>query len=341
MKTELEKLVNGEDLTDTQAEQVMDQIMSGEATPSQIAGFLTALRVKGETVDEITGFVRSMRRHAIPVVSGIEGLLDTCGTGGSGVNKFNVSTASAFVLAAAGVPIAKHGNRAASGKAGSADVLQALGVNIELNAEEARKCLETAGICFMFAPLFHQSMRHAVGPRRELGFKTVFNILGPMTNPAGAKRQVIGTFSPLLLEKMARVLANMGAEHVMVVYGSDGLDEITVTGPTQVAELKHGRIELYEIEPQQFGLSTYEPSEIEGGDPTVNANLIRRVFAGETGGPRDIVVLNAAAGLYVAGKAASIQEGVDLAEAIIDSGKAQQKLDQLVEVSNGFVKELK
>ncbi|WP_018133252.1 anthranilate phosphoribosyltransferase [Effusibacillus pohliae] len=340
MRAVLEKLIAGCDLTDAEAEQVMDQIMQGQATPVQIASFLTAMRVKGETVEEITGLVRSMRKHATPVITGVEGILDTCGTGGSGIPKFNISTAAAIVTAAAGVPIAKHGNRAMSGKSGSADVLQALGVNIELNPYQARICLEQAGICFMFAPLYHQSMKHAVGPRRELGFKTVFNILGPLTNPAGARRQVIGTFSGGLLEKMARVLHALGAEHVMVVHGSDGLDEITVTGPTQVAELKSGKVELYEIHPEQFGLPVYPLEAIVGGGPETNALIVRRVLNGETGATRDIVVLNAAASLYVAGKTASLQEGVQLAQSLIDSGRARLTFERLVEVSNRFVKEL-
>lgn len=340
MKNALEKLIVGQHLTDEEAEFVMDRIMGGEATPAQIAAFLTAMRFKGETVEEITGLVRSMRKHAIPVVTGLKGILDTCGTGGSGIPKFNISTASAFVTAAAGVPIAKHGNRAMSGKSGSADVLQALGINIEMTAEQAKHCLENVGICFLFAPLYHQSMKHAVGPRRELGFKTVFNILGPLTNPAGARRQVIGTFSPALLEKMARVLEQLGAEHVMVVHGSDGLDEITVTGPTHVAELKDGNLALYEIRPEEFGLQTYPLREIVGGNPETNANIIRRVLNGEKGATRDIVVLNSAASLYVAGKVPSLQEGVFMAQDLIDSGKAQSVLDRLIEFSNRFVKEL-
>ncbi|MFC4768936.1 anthranilate phosphoribosyltransferase [Effusibacillus consociatus] len=340
MKEILEKLIVGEHLTDAEAEHVMDQIMGGEATPAQIASFLTAMRVKGETVEEITGLVRSMRKHATPVVSGVEGILDTCGTGGSGISKFNISTASAFVTASAGVPIAKHGNRAMSGKSGSADVLQALNVNIELTAEQAKDCLENAGICFMFAPLYHQSMKHAVGPRRELGFKTVFNILGPLTNPAGAKRQVIGVFSAALLEKIARVLQALGAEHVMVVHGSDGLDEITVTGPTQVAELRGGQLDVYEIHPEDFGLQVYHPEDLIGGTPDKNADIIRRVLQGEKGAARDIVVLNSAASLYVAGKADSIRDGVVMAQNLIDSRLALGTLQRLIEVSNRFVREL-
>ncbi|GAX89740.1 anthranilate phosphoribosyltransferase [Effusibacillus lacus] len=340
MKEILAKLIEGTDLTEAEAEQVMDQIMGGQATHAQIAGFLTAMRTKGETVEEITGLVRSMRRHATPVLTDFQTVIDTCGTGGSGIPKFNVSTAAAFVTASAGVPIAKHGNRAMSGKSGSADVLQALKVNIELTPQQAFTCLKEAGICFMFAPLYHQSMKHAVGPRRELGFKTVFNILGPLTNPAGAKRQVIGTFSPSLPEKMARVLQRLGAEHVLVVHGSDGLDEITVTGPTQVAELKEGKIQLFEIHPEEFGLKVYSPEQIAGGTPDVNADILRGVLNGRRGAARDIVVINAAASLYVAGRADSLKQGVELAQELIDSGKARATLERLIDVSNRFVKEL-
>jgi anthranilate phosphoribosyltransferase len=340
MQKILEKLVKGCDLTVREAEQVMDQIMSGEATPAQIAGFLTAMRIKGETVEEITGLVKSMRKHATPLLTGLEGILDTCGTGGSGFDKFNISTAAAFVASAAGVPIAKHGNRAMSGRSGSADVLQALDVNIELDAEQARYCLEKTGICFMFAPIFHKSMKHAVGPRRELGFKTVFNILGPLTNPAGAKRQVIGTFSPSLTEKMALVLKALDAEHVLVVHGSDGLDEITVTGPTRVAELRNGSVNVYDIDPVSLGLPVYKAEDIKGGSPETNAKIIRQVLSGKKGAARDIVVINAAASLYVAGKADSLQDGVYLAQNLIDSGKALEKLNQLAALSNRLVREL-
>lgn len=340
MKQILTRLIEGEHLSLAEAEQVMDQIMGGEVTTAQIAGFLTALRMKGETVDEIAGLVRSMRKHAVPVISEFPDILDTCGTGGSGLSKFNVSTAAAFVTAAAGIPIAKHGNRAMSGKSGSADVLQALGINIELTAAQANECLREAGVCFMFAPLYHQSMKHAVVPRRELGFKTVFNILGPLTNPAGAKRQVIGVFSPLLLEKVARVLQVLDSDHVMVVHGSDGLDEITVTGSTKVAELRNAAITQYEIHPEEVGLQVYSAAEIAGGSPEHNALIMRNVFAGERGAYRDIVVLNAAASLYVSGIASSLRSGVELAEAMIDSGKARETLEHLTDVSNRFEKEL-
>lgn len=340
MKDFLAKLIDGGSLTQTEAEHAMDAIMQGTASQAQIAGFLTALRVKGETVDELTGFVRSMRKHAVPMLTGLEQVLDTCGTGGSGIAKFNISTASAFITAAAGVPIAKHGNRAVSGRSGSADVLQALGVNIDVSPEAAKQCLQEIGICFMFAPLYHQSMKHAAGPRKELGFKTVFNVLGPLSNPAGAKRQVVGAFSQHLLNKMAQVLQALGTEHAMLVHGSDGLDEITVTGKTFVAEVKDGKLKEYEIHPEEFGLRVYAPHEIIGGGPETNAAVIRRIFDGETGAARDIVVFNAAAGLYAAGKAPDLQTGVELAQYLIDSGKAKNKLDLLVYTSRAYHKEL-
>lgn len=340
MKQILSRIIEGNHLSLQEAEQVMDQIMGGEATVSQIAGLLTALRIKGETVEEIAGFVRSMRKHAAEVISDVPDLLDTCGTGGSGISKFNVSTTAAFVAAAAGIPVAKHGNRAISGKSGSADVLQALGVNIELTPTHARQCLREAGICFMFAPLYHQSMKHAMIPRKELGFKTVFNILGPLTNPASAKRQVIGVFSPILLAKVAQVLQLLGSERVMVVHGSDGLDEITVTGPTRVAELENGRIIEYEIDPKELGLAAYAAAEIAGGSPEENALIMRNVLLGEKGAYRDIVVLNAAASIYVSGKASSLQEGVQISQLMIDSGQAYATLQRLAEVSHRHEKEL-
>jgi anthranilate phosphoribosyltransferase len=340
MKPILSRIIAGNHLSMEEAEQVMDRIMEGEATVSQIAGFLTALRMKGETVEEIAGLVRSMRKHAVSGIIDAPDVLDTCGTGGSGISKFNVSTAAAFVTAAAGIPIAKHGNRAISGKSGSADVLQALGVNIELTPAHANECLRETGICFMFAPLYHQSMKHAMIPRKELGFKTVFNILGPLTNPAGAKRQVIGVFSPLLLEKVAQVLQLLGSERVMVVHGSDGLDEITVTGPTQVVELKKNRIFQYEIDPKELGLGVYAAADMEGGAPEHNASIMRNVLLGEKGAYRDVVVLNAAASIYVFGKASSLQEGVSIAQSMIDSGKAYATLQRLLEVSHRHGKEL-
>lgn len=340
MKQFLDRLVEKDHLTVLEAENVMDQIMEGKATPVQIAGFLTALRMKGETVEEIVGLVRSMRKHATPVITDVPQVLDTCGTGGSGISKFNVSTAAAFVTAAAGVPIAKHGNRAMSGKSGSADVLQALGVNIEMTPGHVTECLKQAGICFMFAPIYHQSMKHAAVPRKELGIKTVFNILGPLTNPAGAKRQVIGVYDTGLVHKIASVLKVLGSEHVMVVHGSDGLDEITVTGPTLAAELNNGQICTFEIKPEDLGLKQYSSQEIAGGSPEQNAAIIQQVFRGEKGAYRDMVTANAAAGIYVAGKASTLREGVRLAEDILDSGEARYSLERLIDVSNQRVREL-
>jgi anthranilate phosphoribosyltransferase len=329
----LQRVIAGNHLTMREAEAVMGEIMSGQASPAQIAGLLTALRIKGETPDEIAGFAKTMRRFSLAVETGIHGLVDTCGTGGDGAKTFNISTAASFVAAAAGVPVAKHGNRAVSSKSGSADVLSELGVIVEQTPEYAVECLKQTGICFLFAPLYHQAMKHAAAPRRELGFRTVFNILGPLTNPAGAKRQVIGTFSPDLPLKLASVLQILGSEHALIVHGRDGLDEISITGETYVAELKNGEISTYTITPERVGLSRHPLSSILGGTPYENAEIIRRVLQGERGGPRDIVVFNAAASIYVAGKAETLEHGVYLAEQAIDSGKAHAVLARLCEIS--------
>jgi anthranilate phosphoribosyltransferase len=321
----------------------MIQIMAGEATEAQIAGLLTALRMRGETVEEITGFARAMRKVSTKVESGLCGLVDTCGTGGDGADTFNISTTASFVASGAGVLIAKHGNRSVSSKSGSADVLQAVGVNVELTSEQAAQCLSQVGISFMFAPIYHQAMKHAMGPRRELGFRTVFNVLGPLTNPAGAKRQVIGVFSADLVEKIAHVLAELGTEHALVVHGSDGLDELTVTGETKVAEVREGKVvRVFTLTPEEVGLARYEMGAIRGGDAQLNASILKQVLKGKKGAARDIVVLNAGATLYVAGHAPSIVAGVRLAEESIDSGNAFAVLHKLATVTQGFtqVKEL-
>lgn len=337
MREYLENIVSGQNLTMIEAEQVMDMIMLGMSTPVQIGGILTSLRMKGETVEEIVGFAQSMRKHSKKIFSDINGLLDTCGTGGSGLAKFNISTTASFITASLGVPIAKHGNRQMSGKSsGSADVLQELGVNIEVTPEQAKACLEQVGICFMYAPLYHQSMKHAILPRKELGFKTIFNILGPLCNPADAKIQVIGTFSPYYLEKMALALKALGSKRVMIVHGSDGLDEITITGSTQVAELRNGKVEVYQLNPEDYGLGIYPLSDIAGGDTKQNAGMVYKVLNGEKGACRDIVLINAAANLYVAGKASSINKGVQMASNVIDKGEALATLSNLVRVSNSI-----
>jgi anthranilate phosphoribosyltransferase len=338
IKQALQTVIGGGVLSSEIAEEAMSKIMAGEATDAQIAGLLTALRMRGETVEEITGFARAMRKYATPVKSHLRGLVDTCGTGGDGADTFNISTTASFVAAAAGVVIAKHGNRSVSSKSGSADVLQALGVNVDLTPLQAADCLEEVGISFMFAQIYHQAMKHAIGARRELGFRTVFNVLGPLTNPAGATRQVIGTFHADLVEKMAQVLAELGTEHALIVHGADGLDEITVTGPTKIAEVRNNRVErVFTITPEEVGLSRYSKEELRGGEAKDNALITQEVLQGKQGAARDIVLINAAATLYVAGRATSIAEGVQLAAEAIDNGRALATLEQLVQVTQHMI----
>ncbi|SFF05237.1 anthranilate phosphoribosyltransferase [Paenibacillus catalpae] len=334
MQGALNKLMSSTDLTREEARAVMDIIMSGNATPSQIAGVATALRMKGETKDEITGFAEVMRQHSSHVQTKQEGLLDTCGTGGSGIHKFNISTASAMIASAAGIRVAKHGNRAMSGKAGSADVLEALGVQITLTPEQASECLNQIGICFMFAQLYHPSLRHAAVPRRELGVRTIFNMLGPLTNPAGADRQLIGLYDRTKTATIAAVLNELGVKRAMVVSSVDGLDEISISAPTQISELRNGEVITYELTPEELGLSRYPISEVIGGDPATNASLIRSIFSGEQRGAyRDIVLANAGACIYVGGYADSLREGVAIAAEMIDSGKANQQLQKLIQTT--------
>ncbi|MFS0722642.1 anthranilate phosphoribosyltransferase [Paenibacillus sp. 1P07SE] len=331
MQLALSRLIEGQDLTRAEAAGTMEIIMSGEATPAQIAGVVTALRMKGETIDEITGFAEVMRSRSYRVRTEQSGLLDTCGTGGSGIHKFNISTASAIIAAAAGVRVAKHGNRAMSGKAGSADVLEALGVDITLTAEQAGQCLEKIGICFMFAQLFHPSMRHAAVPRKELGIRTIFNMLGPLTNPAGADRQLLGVYDRSRTETVAAVLGRLGLQRAMVVSSHDGLDEISISAPTQISELKDGQLRTFDITPESLGLQTYPLGEVMGGDAATNAALIRKVLGGEEQGAyRAIVAANAGACIYVGGAASSLQEGVGVALQMIDEGSAAAKLEQLI-----------
>ena len=310
----------------------MNELMSGDATGAQFGAFLTALRMKGETVDELTGFAEVMRAKVTPVETGLP-VLDTCGTGGDGAGTFNVSTAAAFVVAAAGLPVAKHGNRAMSSQCGSADVLEALGVKIDLPADGVMACVREVGIGFMFAPLFHPAMRHAVAPRREIGIRTVFNVLGPLTNPAGAKSQVLGVPDPGLPTKMAQVLQALGCRHALVVHGLDGVDEISLAGPTKVAEMVGESLRTYEVRPADFGLAEAPASALRGGDAATNAQIIRGVFGGERGPARDFVVLNAAAGLVAGEAAKNLAEGIKLAGDLIDQGAAQEKVEALSEVS--------
>jgi anthranilate phosphoribosyltransferase len=328
-------LVSGRSLATDEAAQIMEEIMEGKATPAQFGAFVTALRLKGETVDEIIGLARIMRAKAIPVST--DGLVvDTCGTGGDGSHTFNISTAAAFVAAGVGLKIAKHGNRAMSSQCGSADVLEALGVKIDLNAEQVQRCLQEIGIGFMFAPAFHPAMRYAAAPRREIGIRTVFNILGPLTNPAGAKAQVLGVGDESLIEKLASVLQGLGCQHALLVHGEDGLDEITITGKTHICELKEGNIKRYAISPEDFGLSRASSDSIKGGDIKANADLLRNILAGASGPQRDVVLMNAAAALVVGGRAKTLQEGVAAAKEAIDKGNASAKLDQLIELSQSL-----
>jgi len=326
----LAKLTSGQDLTRDEAFGAMTTIMRGEATPAQIGGTVIALRMKGETVDEITGFAEAMRSFSNHVATENQNLLDTCGTGGSGIHKFNISTVSAVIAAAAGARVAKHGNRAMSGKAGSADVLEALGVNINLTAEQASLCLERTGICFMFAQLYHPALKHSAAPRRELGVRNIFNMLGPLANPANADRQLIGLYDRTRTATVAEVLSRLGLKKAMVVGSHDGLDEISISAPTQVSELRDGNVTTYDITPEQLGLSTVTLGEVQGGDAAENAAIIRRVLSGEKSPYRDVVLANAGACIYVAGRADSLQDGVQIAAATIDSGAAANKLQQWI-----------
>ncbi len=329
-------LVSGRQLTTKETASVMEEIMEGKATPAQLGAFLTALRMKGETAEEIAGLAGVMRAKATQVVI-TEPVLDIVGTGGDGFNTFNISTAAAFVVAGAGLKVAKHGNRAASSQCGSADVLEALGVRIELNAEQVQKCLEQVGIGFMFAPMFHPAMKQAAAPRREIGIRTVFNILGPLTNPAGAKAQVLGVADGTLVEKMALALKALECHHALVVHGEDGLDEITINGLTQICELKDGNIKTYSICPEDFGLAPADLSSLRGGDVAENAAILRGVLAGSPGPRRDVVLMNAAAALVAGDRVETLQSGVSLSREIIDSGRAIAKLEQLIKISQSSI----
>ncbi|SEN28152.1 anthranilate phosphoribosyltransferase [Lihuaxuella thermophila] len=329
----LRKVVSGRNLSRREAQAVMTEMMEGKVTPSQTASLLTSLRMKGETVEELIGFAQGLRSHATQVYHDLPQVVDTCGTGGDGGKTFNISTAAAFVAAAAGVPIAKHGNRAVSSKSGSADVLEALGMDIRLNAKEAQHLLFQTGLCFLFAPLFHQAMKHVMPTRTELGFRTCFNLLGPLANPAGVKIQLLGVYDPSLTENVARVLLELGIERALVVAGLDGLDEITVTAPTRMSEVIEGEVKTYEVTPEQLGVNTAPIEAIAGGDAGFNARLIRGILNGQPGAPRDVVLVNAGAAIYLAGRASSIREGVHLAAQAVDSGKAKEKLAEVVHFS--------
>ncbi len=338
IKNAIAKLVNGEDLTFEESYFTMRQIMSGEADQAQIAGFLVGLRMKGETPHEIAGCAKAMIEKAVKIDFNDENLIDTCGTGGDEVGTFNISTASAIVASACGAKVAKHGNRAVSSKCGSADVLKELGVNIELSPQEAKKCLEEIGIAFIYAPLYHTAMKYAGPVRQALGIRTVFNILGPLTNPAQAKRQIIGVFSESLTEKIALVLKELGTKHALVVHGAGGIDEISISGHTKVSELKNGKVKTYEINPEDFGFKKWDLNLVLGADAKTNAEIIKKIFDGEKGPQRDIVLLNSGAAIYISGLADSIQDGIKMAREAIDSGKAKKKLEELIRITNIFKK---
>ncbi len=348
IKKAIAKVVEHGSLSEAEMIEVMDQIMSGEATPAQVAAFITALRMKGETVEEITGAARVMRDRVTHIRAGrnvldmdrddinldLETILDTCGTGGSGTNTFNISTTVAFVVSACGVKVAKHGNRSVSSCCGSADVLEVLGVNLDITPETVEKCIAGIGIGFLFAPALHGAMKHAIGPRKEIGIRTIFNILGPLTNPAGADCQVLGVFREDLVEKLAHVLKNLGCRRGFVVHGMDGMDEITLTAPTSIAEVTPHGVSLSIIAPGEFGLSRCLMEDLHGGDARENAEIVRTVLNGQSGPRRDIVLLNAAFSLIAAGKAADPEEGIRLAAEAIDSGRALKQLERLVELTN-------
>lgn len=334
IKEAIDKAVQKIDLPESEMMAAMEEIMGGEATPAQIGALITALRMKGETVEEVTGAARIMRQKATRVNACATTIVDTCGTGGDKLNTFNISTTTAFVVAAAGIIVAKHGNRAVSSGCGSADVLEALGVNISVDQEIVEECVQQIGIGFLFAPKLHGAMKYAIGPRREIGIRTIFNMLGPLTNPAGATAQLLGVYDPKLTEMFADVLKNMGTKRAFVVHGSDGLDEVTITGETRVAELKDGIIRTYNIHPKDYVGTTYSLDAIRGGDPAVNAQITRDVLSGKPGACRDVVLMNAALAIVAGEKAADIQEGVEIAADCIDCGAAVKKLQALIEMSN-------
>jgi anthranilate phosphoribosyltransferase len=332
-------VIEGNDLDEKQMVGVMNEIMSGETTPAQIGSFITALRMKGETIEEISGAAMVMREKATGIATGVdvengEILVDTCGTGGDSSGTFNVSTTTAFVVAAAGIPVAKHGNRSISSHCGSADVLEALGVNLDLSPEQVGACVKEVGIGFLFAPMLHGAMKHAIGPRRELGIRTIFNVLGPLTNPAGANVQLLGVYTPDLCEKLARVLGRLGSLRALVVCGAGNVDELTVTGDTEVAELSNGDVRTYTVHPEDIGFDRSSLADLKGGDtPEEAADILREVLGGAEGPRRDMLLLNSGAALYAAGKAEDLKTGVEQAARIIDSGAALSKLETLINFS--------
>ena len=330
----IQKVVDGQNLTETEMTDTMNEIMTGEATDAQIASLITALRIKGETLEEITGAARVMRSKATPVKTKHALVVDTCSTGGTRLDSFNISTTSAFVVAGAEVPVAKHGNRGVTRASGSTNVLMALGVNVEITPEHVGRCIDEAGIGFLFAPMLHGAMKYAIGPRREIGLRTIFNTVAPLTNPAGAGAQVLGVYAPELTETHANALKSFGSKHAFVVHGNDGLDEITTTTTTRVAELVDGDVRTYILDPTELGIPKAQPEDLISGTPEENADTIVRLLNGERGPKRDIVVLNAAAAIVAGGKAGSLEEGLALANESIDSGMALEKLEGLKSRSN-------
>jgi anthranilate phosphoribosyltransferase len=331
----IKKVVEGESLTRQEAARAMDTIMQGQATPSQITALLVALRMKGETIEEITGFAEKMREHAAKIHPRHQNLVDTCGTGGDLAGTFNISTVTALVAAGAGIPIAKHGNRSVSSRCGSADVLEALGVKIDLPPQKVEACINEVGIGFLFAPNFHTAMRHVMPSRREIGIRTVFNILGPLTNPAGAAAQVLGVFVPQLCEPLAQVLGNLGVKKALVVHGMDGLDEFSISSKTKVAHLQAGRLQTYEVASEELGIPRAKKEELHGGAKEENARIALEILRGEEkGARRNVVLLNAAAAIFLGERAKDLREGVKLAAEAIDSGAAYQKLEKLIYFTN-------
>ena len=333
IKEAILKVYKNEDLTYGEAYETMDEIMSGEASEVQMSAYLTAMSMKGETIDEITASAEAMRAHCVRLLND-EDVLEIVGTGGDGSNTFNISTTSSIVISAAGVPVAKHGNRSASSKCGAADVLEELGVNINISPEKSLSCLKEINLCFLFAQNYHLSMKYVAGVRKELSIRTIFNILGPLTSPAGASMEVLGVYERELLEPLADVLKNLGVKSAMVVYGMDGMDEISSSDKTAICELKDGETRTYEISPEDFGMDVASKEDLIGGEAEENAKITRAILNGEKGPRRNAVLLNSAAGLYVAGMVDSLEEGVKLAEDVIDSGKAMEQLEKFIEVTN-------
>lgn len=333
IKEAILKVVNGNDLNAKEAYGAMDEIMSGEASEVQMSAYLTALSMKGETIEEITASTKAMRAHCVKLLNDEE-VLEIVGTGGDGSNTFNISTTSSIVISAAGVPVAKHGNRSASSKCGAADVLEALGVNIYIEPEKSLKILKEINLCFLFAQNYHLAMKFVAGVRKELSIRTIFNILGPLTNPAGATMQVLGVYDESLVKPLCEVLKNVGVKSALSVYGQDGLDEISVSDKTSVCELRDGRLKCYEIAPEDFRMERCSKEDLVGGNPRENAEITLSILNGQKGPKRNAVVLNSAAALYVAGKADSIEDGVRLASEIIDSGRAKKQLEKFIEYTN-------